>query len=191
MQKRWNILPFDEDKALSLKSSLNISLTICKILVQRGIESFESAKNYFRPQASALHDPWLMKDMDKAVNRIEQAFTSKEKILVFGDYDVDGTTSVATMYQFICSIYDPALVDFYIPHRYREGYGVSKMGIDHAAATGCTLIICLDCGIKSSLFVIITFPIKYYPLLLRSSIQNKLIVNIHTKNFVAAVLDSN
>ena len=149
MEKRWNILPFDEHKAELLKQSLGISLTICKILVQRGIEDFVTAKNYFRPQLDSLHDPWLMKDMKKAVDRIDRALSSKEKILIFGDYDVDGTTSVASMYQFIAGIYDPALIDFYIPHRYREGYGVSKMGIDFAAENGFSLIICLDCGIKS------------------------------------------
>ena len=149
MEKRWNILPFDENKATTLKQSLGTSLTLCKILVQRGIEDFEAAKNYFRPQLDSLHDPWLMKDMRKAVNRIDLAFSNQEKILIFGDYDVDGTTAVATMYQFIASIYDPALTDFYIPHRYREGYGVSKMGIDFAAENGFSLVICLDCGIKS------------------------------------------
>ena len=149
MEKRWNILPFDEHKAELLKQSLGISLTICKILVQRGIEDFETAKNYFRPRLDSLHDPWLMKDMRKAVDRIDSALSAKEKILIFGDYDVDGTTSVASMYQFIAGIYDPALVDFYIPHRYREGYGVSRMGIDFAAENGFSLIICLDCGIKS------------------------------------------
>ena len=149
MEKRWNILPFDEHKAELLKQSLGISLTICKILVQRGVEDFETAKNYFRPRLDSLHDPWLMKDMRKAVDRIDSALSVKEKILIFGDYDVDGTTSVASMYQFIAGIYDPALIDFYIPHRYREGYGVSKMGIDFAAENGFSLIICLDCGIKS------------------------------------------
>ena len=149
MEKRWNILPFDEHKAELLKQSLGISLTICKILVRRGIEDFVTAKNYFRPRLDSLHDPWLMKDMRKAVDRIDSALSVKEKILIFGDYDVDGTTSVASMYQFIAGIYDPSLVDFYIPHRYREGYGVSKMGIDFAAENGFSLIICLDCGIKS------------------------------------------
>ncbi|CAN5801508.1 single-stranded-DNA-specific exonuclease RecJ [soil metagenome] len=149
MEKRWNILAFDLSKAQSLKKSLGISLSLCKILVQRGIDTYAAAKKYFRPQLDLLHDPWLMKDMQKAVDRIDLALGSKEKILIFGDYDVDGTTSVASMYQFIASIYDPAEVDFYIPHRYREGYGVSKMGIDFAAANGFTLIICLDCGIKS------------------------------------------
>ena len=149
MEKRWNILPFNNNKAELLKQSLGISLTICKILVQRGIENFDDARNYFRPQLEQLHSPWLMKDMQKAVSRIEQAISDAEKILIFGDYDVDGTTAVASMYQFITGIYDEAFADFYIPHRYREGYGISRMGIDFAAANGFGLIISLDCGIKS------------------------------------------
>ena len=132
-----------------LQKALGINLSICRILVQRGIENFEEAKNYFRPQLDTLHSPWLMKDMKKAVDRIDTALSTKEKILIFGDYDVDGTTAVAAMYQFITSLYDPALTDFYVPHRYREGYGVSKAGIDFAADNGYSLIICLDCGIKS------------------------------------------
>ncbi|MGG9971589.1 single-stranded-DNA-specific exonuclease RecJ [Ferruginibacter sp. SUN002] len=150
MDKRWNILQTDEKKATALQASLKISNTLCKILVQRGIDDFEKAKNYFRPSLTALHDPYLMKDMGKAVERIVTAFEKKEKILVFGDYDVDGTTAVACMYQFICKIYNPENVDFYIPHRYREGYGVSKMGIDFAAENNFSLIISLDCGIKSA-----------------------------------------
>ncbi len=149
MDKRWNILNPDESEAEALQQSLKINNTICSILVERGINDFEKAKHYFRPQLSHLHDPWLMKDMQKAVDRIITAFEKKEKILVFGDYDVDGTTSVACMYQFLCKIYDASLLDFYIPHRYKEGYGVSKMGIDFAAANDFTLVISLDCGIKS------------------------------------------
>ena len=149
MIKRWNILTADETQVQQLSASLNINPTLCRMLVQRGINTFDKAKQYFRPQISQLHDPWLMKDMDKAVNRIVQAFEQTEKILVFGDYDVDGTTSVACMYQFLCKLYDPEKLDFYIPHRYREGYGVSKMGIDFAKENGFSLIISLDCGIKS------------------------------------------
>ncbi|HPH85345.1 MAG TPA: single-stranded-DNA-specific exonuclease RecJ [Ferruginibacter sp.] len=149
MKKRWNILPESTDKTTALQKALGISRTICSILVQRGIDDFEKARDYFRPQLSNLHSPWLMKDMRKAVDRVEQAITQEEKILIFGDYDVDGTTAVASMYRFVCSICNPTLVDFYIPHRYREGYGVSKAGIDFAAENGFTLIICLDCGIKS------------------------------------------
>ena len=130
MEKRWKILPANEEKAIALQESLKIHPVICQVLVQRGIDSFEKAKDFFRPQLSQLHDPWLMKDMDKAVARIMQAVSNKEKILVFGDYDVDGTTAVACMYQFLKKVHP--LLDFYIPHRYREGYGISKMGIDYA-----------------------------------------------------------
>jgi len=149
MDKRWKILQADKNLVKDLHESLKINYSLCKILVQRGYDSFEKAKNYFRPQLNVLHDPFLMKDMDKAVQRILSAFEKKEKILVFGDYDVDGTTSVACMYDFLCKIYEPTLLDFYIPHRYREGYGVSRMGIDFAKANGFSLIISLDCGIKS------------------------------------------
>lgn len=149
MQKRWTIREVDSGQTRSLQASLGISETICKMLVGRGITTFDEAKNFFRPSLQSLHDPFLMKDMDKAVIRIMQAFDLKEKVLVFGDYDVDGTTSVACMYNFLVQIYDPALVDFYIPHRYREGYGVSRAGIDYASDSGCSLIIALDCGIKS------------------------------------------
>ena len=149
MHKRWNILNADESKVDSLSRSLKINPTLCKILVTRGIDSFEIARQFFRPQLTGLYDPLLMKDMDKAISRVNRALESKEKILVFGDYDVDGTTSVACMYKFLCKIYDPSFLDFYIPHRYREGYGVSKMGIDFAKENGFTLIISLDCGIKS------------------------------------------
>ncbi len=149
MEKRWNILQIDEQKTDALHLQLKVNKTLCHILVQRGFETYEKAKDYFRPQLSQLHSPWLMKDMDKAVKRLANAFEKKEKILVFGDYDVDGTTSVACMYQFLCKIYEPTLLDFYIPHRYREGYGISKMGIDFAAANNFTLIVSLDCGIKS------------------------------------------
>ena len=149
MDKRWKILQADSGKTTVLQESLKISHALCHILAKRGFDSFDKAKQYFRPQLSDLHDPWLMKDMDKAVQRILTAFEKKEKILVFGDYDVDGTTSVACMYKFLSKIYEPPLLDFYIPHRYREGYGVSKMGIDFAKENNFTLIISLDCGIKS------------------------------------------
>src|SRR5687767_2580885 len=147
MEKRWKILAADEKEVVALQQSLKISHILTGILVQRGITSFEQAKSFFRPQLSDLHSPWLMKDMELAVARILQAFEQKEKILVFGDYDVDSTTSVASMYQFLKTQYDA--VDFYIPHRYKEGYGVSKLGIDHAKENGFDLIISLDCGIKS------------------------------------------
>jgi single-stranded-DNA-specific exonuclease len=149
MEKRWHILQADEIEVNSLNQSLNINKNICTILAERGINTFEKARDYFRPQLSGLNDPWLMKDMAKAVKHIAKAFEKKEKILVFGDYDVDGTTSVACMYQFLCKVYDAPLLDFYIPHRYREGYGISKMGIDFAKENDFSLIISLDCGIKS------------------------------------------
>jgi single-stranded-DNA-specific exonuclease len=150
MEKRWKISEADKTRADALQQSLKINKVLCNILVARGIDTYEKAHHYFRPQLSDLHDPWLMKDMDKAVQRIITAFDKKEKILVFGDYDVDGTTSVACMYRFLCKIYEPVLLDFYIPHRYREGYGVSKMGIDFAKEHNFSLIISLDCGIKSA-----------------------------------------
>jgi single-stranded-DNA-specific exonuclease len=146
-QKRWNIKPINNEKADALFRELKIHPAICNILVQRGIETYEEARNYFRPELSHLHDPFLMKDMDKAVSRIFSAFAEKERILVFGDYDVDGTTSVACMYQFLKKHHPET--EFYIPHRYREGYGVSKAGIDFAFENNYSLIISLDCGIKS------------------------------------------
>lgn len=149
MQKRWKILKAERTKTEHLQQSLHINPALCGILTQRGITDFESSKAFFRPKLTQLHDPYLMKDMAKAVERIDEAIKLKEKILVFGDYDVDGTTSVACMYQFLCHIYDESLIEFYIPHRYKEGYGISKMGIDYAAANNFNLIISLDCGIKS------------------------------------------
>jgi single-stranded-DNA-specific exonuclease len=149
LHKRWNILPYDEQKVNALHDQLKVSKTICKILTQRHFDTYDNSKAYFLPSLDALHDPYLMKDMEKAVARIDKAIASQEKILVFGDYDVDGTTSVASMYSFLCEVYDAEKLDFYIPHRYREGYGVSKMGIDFAATNNFSLIICLDCGIKS------------------------------------------
>lgn len=149
MNKRWKKLQTDEIVVNSLREALKINKVLCKILVQRGIDNFEKSRAFFRPQLSALYDPYLMKDMPLAVNRIKYAIDHDEKILVFGDYDVDGTTSVAIMYQFIVKIYKEEYVDFYIPHRYREGYGISKAGIDFAKTNGFSLIISLDCGIKS------------------------------------------
>ncbi len=148
MEKRWNVINADSEKLSALKESLKIHPILCELLVQRGIDTFEAAKKFFRPEINHLHDPWLMKDMRKAVNRIKDAFTQQQKILVFGDYDVDGTTSVATLYQFLHKL--TPLVDYYIPHRYKEGYGVSKIGIDFAKENGFDLIISVDCGIKST-----------------------------------------
>jgi single-stranded-DNA-specific exonuclease len=149
MEKRWKISEVDPIKTEALQSSLKISPVLCRILLQRGIETFEEARQYFRPQLGSLHDCWLMKDMDRAVQRIFEAFDAQEKILVYGDYDVDGTTAVACMFQFLKKNYHSELVDFYIPHRQREGYGISKTGVDFALENGFSLIISLDCGIKS------------------------------------------
>ncbi len=148
MKKRWKILTADEEKVKALHQSLKVHPVLCKIFVERGIETFEKAKDFFRPELTELHSPWLMKDMEKAVVRIITAINDDEKILVFGDYDVDGTASVASMYQFLKKLHSN--LDFYIPHRYREGYGVSKAGIDFAKENGFSLIISLDCGIKSA-----------------------------------------
>jgi single-stranded-DNA-specific exonuclease len=146
--KRWRINSADQANADALFRELKIHPVLCNILAQRGIQTYEQAKSFFRPQLSDLHDPFLMKDMDKAVARILKAFSKNEKILVFGDYDVDGTTAVACMYQFLKQHYDHS--EFYIPHRYREGYGISKAGIDFAFENNYSLIISLDCGIKST-----------------------------------------
>ncbi|HEY4107505.1 single-stranded-DNA-specific exonuclease RecJ [Puia sp.] len=149
MEKCWNILQSDADEVRALQTALGINEILCRILVQRGIRTFEGARSFFRPQLTDLHDPWLMKDMDKAVSRILRARDNGEKILVYGDYDVDGTTAVACVFQFLRKFGPPETIDFYIPHRYREGYGISRQGIDHAHANGFSLIISLDCGIKS------------------------------------------
>lgn len=130
-----------------LADALGVDTRIATLLVQRGISTFDEARQFFRPSLNDLHDPYLMKDMDNAVARIEQAVANDERILVFGDYDVDGTTAVSLMSGYLRSFYPN--VDTYIPDRYGEGYGVSFAGIDYADDNGCTLIIALDCGIKS------------------------------------------
>ncbi|MCD4680730.1 MAG: single-stranded-DNA-specific exonuclease RecJ [Bacteroidales bacterium] len=148
MQKRWVVKEQgDKETVTHLSEVLNIDQNLSNLLVQRGISTFEEAKFFFRPELSSLYDPFLMKDMDKAVSRIEKAIANKEKILIFGDYDVDGTTAVALLYTFIKNIYDKVL--FYIPDRYEEGYGISQKSIDFAYENNYTLIIALDCGIKA------------------------------------------
>src|SRR5690606_21329740 len=116
MQKRWRYLPVEEDLSAALHAQLKIHPLLCQLLVQRGINTYEEAFHYFRPQLEHLHSPWLMKDMEKAVQRISDAIQQNEKILVFGDYDVDGTTAVASFYSFLKKIHSS--LDFYIPHRY-------------------------------------------------------------------------
>jgi single-stranded-DNA-specific exonuclease len=153
MEKRWIIRETPVEKARQLAEQIKIHPVLCNILAQRGVYDYEAAKTYFRPQLNDLHDPMLMKDMDKALARLTDAFIRREKILVFGDYDVDGTTAVALMFQFLQKIYIPQYIHYYVPHRYREGYGVSKQGIDFAQENGIQLIIALDCGIKSASLV--------------------------------------
>jgi single-stranded-DNA-specific exonuclease len=148
MEYVWKQKPKTSQTAIEkLGKEINVNPTLANMLINRGVESFEQAKDYFRPSLSQLHDPFLMKDMDAAVNRIEKAVKNQEKILVYGDYDVDGTTAVALMYSFLKGFYPQ--VDFYIPDRYKEGYGISERGVRFAAENGFSLVIALDCGIKA------------------------------------------
>ncbi|OXB04020.1 single-stranded-DNA-specific exonuclease RecJ [Flavobacterium pectinovorum] len=145
---RWTLKPKpSEDKIKHLAQALNVEDFVATLLIQRGIETFDDAKNFFRPSLEHLHDPFLMKDMDKAVARIELAIENQENILVFGDYDVDGTTAVSLVSAYLKSHYPN--IATYIPDRYDEGYGISFKGIDFADDNGFSLIIALDCGIKS------------------------------------------
>ena len=149
IEKRWVVKPQGNPKAVAaMAAATGISPVLANLLVQRGIDTLDKAKKFFNPQLSDLHDPFLMKDMDKAVERVERAVRNREKIMVYGDYDVDGTTAVALVYKFLRQIGHKDLL-FYIPDRYTEGYGISTKGIDHAARKGATLIIALDCGIKA------------------------------------------
>ena len=150
MNYKWNYQPPTEEQkeaARALAKEIGISPILCKLLLERGIKTAAAAKRFFRPQLNELHDPFLMKDMDVAVERLNKAMGRKERILVYGDYDVDGTTAVALVYKFLQQFYSN--IDYYIPDRYNEGYGVSEKGIDYAYETGVKLIIVLDCGIKA------------------------------------------
>ena len=145
---RWIIKPKPEDKIVKkISDDLGVDLNIASLLVNRGITNFKEAKDFFRPKLSSLHDPYLMKDMDKAVSRIQSALTKNERILVYGDYDVDGTTSVAMMASYLEKKTNK--IDTYIPDRFNEGYGVSYKGIDYAADNNFSLVIALDCGVKA------------------------------------------
>ena len=145
--KQWNILNLDNKLTNKLANDLNVSIDISKLLIKRGITDFDSAKDFFRPNLDNTHDPFLMKGMDLAVDRLIKAKNSNEKVLIYGDYDVDGTTSVSMMYLFLAS--QAINCQFYIPDRYEEGYGLSKKGIDFAFKENISLIITLDCGIRA------------------------------------------
>lgn len=148
MQKRWLIkTPENITTVEEFRSKLKVDRIVAELLLQRGISTFEEAEDFFRPKLEKLHDPFLMKDLKEAAERLNNALASNEKILLFGDYDVDGTTAVALLYSFLKE--KGGNVDFYIPDRYSEGYGVSRKGIDHAIENGFHLIISLDCGIRS------------------------------------------
>lgn len=150
MTNKWQLIPYTPEQLAQsdiLAQRLDISPNLAKLLVQRGITTESDADNFFKPQLTSLHDPFLMRDMDKAVNRLNKALGNRERILVYGDYDVDGTTAVALVYKFLQQ--NTSDIGYYIPDRYTEGYGISYKGIDFAVENGYTLVIALDCGIKA------------------------------------------
>ena len=147
MKKRWVLKSTDIKKANDVAKQLNVSEILGQLLVQRGIDGFDDAKRFFRPQLADLYDPFLMKDMEKAVARLQEAIKDNQKIMIYGDYDVDGTTSVSMVYHFLSQFTEN--ISYYIPDRYTEGYGVSAKGISFAAAENVDLLITLDCGIKA------------------------------------------
>ena len=150
METRWIIAQeVDKQNVKSLSDALGIDENLATLLVQRGITTYEEARDFFRPSLSHLHDPFLMKDMDKAVDRLQLAMQNGEKILIYGDYDVDGTTAVALIYTYLKNLVNKKRIEFYIPDRYEEGYGISYKGIDYAAENGFGVVIVLDCGIKA------------------------------------------
>ena len=151
METKWILnQSVDKQQVAEIVKVLNIDENLATLLVQRGITNYEEAKSFFRPSLSQLHDPFLMKDMDKAVDRVLQAIQNGEKLLVYGDYDVDGTTAVAVVYTYLKPFFKKKKIEFYIPDRYEEGYGISFKGIDYAAENGFKLVIALDCGIKAN-----------------------------------------
>ena len=150
METKWILnQPVDKQQVAEIVKVLNIDENLATLLVQRGITNYEEAKTFFRPSLSQLHDPFLMKDMDKAVERVIRAINDGEKVLIYGDYDVDGTTAVAVVYTYLKRFFKKKKIEFYIPDRYEEGYGISYKGIDYAADNGFKLVIALDCGIKA------------------------------------------
>jgi len=149
MEKRWHLKPLPpEEQIVQLSKAININPYLAAVLLQRGVNNRETAEQFFRPSLQQLHDPFLMKDMHKAVARLRQAVEQKEKILIYGDYDVDGTTAVSLVYLYLSSFHP--LCEIYIPDRHREGYGISHEGIAYACNNNFSLIIALDCGIKSA-----------------------------------------
>ncbi len=151
LQKRWALKKVDEELVVALQEELKIHPVLCRLLIERGIYTYAQSKDFFRTVKEHLHDPFLMKGMQSAVDRIHNAIENNERILIYGDYDVDGTTAVAVVFSFFKSFYSD--IEFYIPHRFAEGYGVSQKGIDYAIDHGFKLIITLDCGIKSSALI--------------------------------------
>jgi len=148
MQKSWRIKkPADINDLKHLSAALNVDMAIANLLIQRGIKTFSEARSFFRPKLTDLHNPFLMKDMDKAVARVKNAIDNNERVMIYGDYDVDGTTSVALMYSFLKSRLTN--IEYYIPDRYMEGYGISRLSIDYASENKISLVIVLDCGIKA------------------------------------------
>ena len=150
MTYRWNystLSDYQKNKKDELAKELNLNPVLAELLINKGIETKEEAMKFLYPSLDDLHDPFLLPDMDKAIRRIEKALGEKERILIYGDYDVDGTTAVALVYKFFRGITNN--IDYYIPDRYDEGYGISFQGIDYAVKTGVKLIISLDCGIKA------------------------------------------
>ncbi len=147
MQKKWHVKTLKDTTIVdAFRSKLKVDTIVAELLLQRGIDSFDTAQDFFRPKLDQLHDPFLMTDMEAAVDRLQEAIDEDQKVMLFGDYDVDGTTAVALMYSFLK---DTLQVDYYIPDRYKEGYGLSTQGIDVAKEHDVALIICLDCGIKA------------------------------------------
>ena len=150
VETRWIIAQdVEQQKVKELSKAIGVDDKLATLLVQRGITTYNEAKDFFRPSLNQLHDPFLMKDMDKAVDRLVKAMKDGEKILIYGDYDVDGTTAVALIYTYLKNLINKKKIEFYIPDRYEEGYGISYKGIDYAADNGFGLVIVLDCGIKA------------------------------------------
>lgn len=151
MNYEWSYIPLSEEeqtRAVEMAAELKISPVLAQVLMRRGISDAQAARKFFRPQLTDLHDPFLFKDMQKAVSRLNEALGRKERILVYGDYDVDGCSAVALVYRFLQQFYSN--IDYYIPDRNEDGYGVSRKGVDHACETGASLVIVLDCGIKAT-----------------------------------------